>query len=33
LIAGGAIAYVVAAYLLRAFSLADLKSQLRRAPK
>ncbi|QYE35906.1 murein biosynthesis integral membrane protein MurJ [Polymorphobacter sp. PAMC 29334] len=33
LIAGGGIAYVVAAYLLRAFSLADLKSQLRRAPK
>ena len=33
LIAGGGIAYVAAAYVLRAFSLADLKGQLRRSPK
>ena len=32
LIAAGGIAYVAAAYLLRAFSLADLKGQLRRSP-
>ena len=32
LIAAGGFAYVAAAYLLRAFSLADLKGQLRRSP-
>ena len=33
LIAGGGAAYLAAAYLLRAFSLADLKAQLRRSPQ